>query len=181
MQKQDDRYKWGIRDFIIDYLYKPVQTIRDNELKRLILLNCYVLTKEDRDKGKVDAGHAHASFGFNGKFYNIDIGEGPPVRNKVHKSLVDEVKTLVQTYDIDILGHEKALVSGYITSMLSFSRSPADYLLMLPQPLHSVVKHAVSTDWAWHEKTPEQCEFFVSKYQKGYELIRQRLAFNLIL
>lgn len=181
IQKDDFRYKWAIRDALLTALYAPVQAERDALLLDLIKCNCVLLSQDDLAKhGAVQLGHQHPSFAYNGKFYTFEPSEGPPVRNRVHPTLMPEVAEVIKRFDFDILLHEKTLVTGYLTSMLSYSHAPADYLPVLPSALHGTLQQTVSCDWTRVTKTEEGVTAFLSKYQKGYDLMRQRMAFNLI-
>lgn len=160
-------YKLVIRETIMVALFTKMAELADSELANLIRRNTAMM------------GYTHQSFAYNGKFYNVDYTQGPPVRQRLHPPLLPEMKSYLEEFGYP-LDMEKARVGGYLSSMMAYSPYPGDYLLLLPSALHAVVQAAVTCDWST-SLTPEKIASFMAKYRTGYELIRQRMAINLIL
>ena len=167
MAKAPRPYKLVIRESIMDALYTKMEGLAHKEMYELIGRNA------------AKRGYYHYSFAFNGVFYNVDSSDGPPVRQRLDISLIPDMVAYLEEF-----GHplelEKAKVSGYLSSMLAYSPLPGDYLLLLPSALHAVVQSAVRCDWST-DLSPEKIATFMDKYRPGYELIRLRMATNLIL
>lgn len=181
IQREDNRFKWHIRDAVLNALYIPVEDHYHVAIDDLVKRNTMKLQQHDMALHKsVQPGHTHRSFAYNGKFYNLEQTDGPPVRNRVHPELEAEVKTCTTHYE-QILNYEKTLVAGYLTAMLSESRHPGDYLPLLPQSLHDPLKRCIAwEDWSV-KLSQEKIDAFLAKHQPRYDLIRQRMATNLIL
>lgn len=160
-------YKLVIKEAIMEALYSKMVSLASKEMYDLVRRNT------------AKCSYFHHSFVYNGEFYNIDVDEGPPIRQKLHPELVKDMLYFLEEY-----GHplyiEKARVEGYLTSMLAYSPLPGDYLLLLPAALHAVVRSAVTCDWST-ELSPEKIASFMAKYGAGYERVRHRMAINLIL
>lgn len=162
-------YKLVIREAIMAALFTKMANLAQTELHNLIRRNALV------------SNYTHLSFAYNGKFYSMEPEylPSPPIRQRLHPSLLGDMK-----YYLDEFGYplemEKTRVEGYLTSMLAYSPLPGDYLLLLPAALHAVVQGAVTCDWST-DLSPEKIASFMAKYQSGYDLLRQRMAINLIL
>ncbi len=161
-------YKVHLRTQLLSALFDPVFRMHDDDLDKILVRNT------------VKQGYFHYSFAFNGKFYSMDGEEGPKVRQKLHDDLVPTMREYLKEYGHE-LDMEKAKVAAYITSMTAFTPCPGDYLLLLPEALRAVVQASLETiDWS-SSLSPEKITEFVTKYQSGYDTIRQRLALNLLL
>lgn len=166
-QRQDNRFKWLIRDAILNDLFKPVEEAHNEQMLDLIKRNARL------------QNYVHLSFAYNGKFYTFEETQGPPVRQRLHDSLLDETKALIDEKDQVAL--EKLLAESYLTSVLAVSNVPGDYLALLPGALHGAVKRVVTClDWS-PSLSAEKIAAFKAKHQRGFDLLRQRMAFNLIL
>ena len=166
--KRDDRYKWFIRDAVMNKLYARMDTLLKEDVKEIAVENCKLI------------GATHLSFAFNGEFYNADSTDGPHIRQKLHPSLIPRAERLDKEFG-HALTTEKVKVRGYLASMLAYSPYPGDYLLLLPQAIHATVKQSITTgDWS-PTLSSEKITSFMAKHGSNYELIRQRLALNLIL
>lgn len=177
--------KWVLRDRLLDELYNPVIDNRTTELADLIERNTALLIRDDQAMKVINPGHFHRSFAYNGKFYSTSADDGPPVRNRVHADLMREVKEHVEFYE-GILQSERLLVSGYLDSVFSFSASPGDWIKLLPETIQPTLRANIvvtpeteATIWD-PVRSSGAHEAFLAKRQKGFELIRQRLARNLI-
>ena len=167
-QGRNDIYKVHLKKAIMDNLFSRMDELYGQDTLKLALDNNQLM------------GYSHRSYVFNGEFYNHEVDDGPPIRQKLHPSLVPRAKQLDQEF-----GHpltvEKVKVGGYLSSVLAYSPYPGDYLALLPPSLHGIVKTTILTiDWAPH-LSPEKIAMFMAKHGSHYELIRQRLALNLIL
>jgi hypothetical protein len=168
MQRKDDRYKWAIHNAVLTALFSKMVKLHDEEVHKLAVQNLELL------------GYTHLSFAFNGQFYSVDGTEGPPVRQRLHPSLVCQAIKMEAEFGHP-LAYERSIAANYLSSVLAFSQHPGDYLLLLPGALTSTVKQAiVCSDWST-TLTPEKIAAFKAKHQKSYDLIRNRLALNLIL
>lgn len=166
-QRQDNRFKWAIRDAILTELFKPVEEAIDEQMLDLIKRNARL------------QNYAHLSFAYNGKFYTFEETQGPPVRQRLHDSLLAETQALIAEKE-QVL-YERLIANSYLTSVLAVSNAPGDYLSLLPGALHGAVKRVITClDWS-PSLSAEKIAAFKAKYQQGYELLRQRMAFNLIL
>jgi hypothetical protein len=168
MQKRDDRYKWAIHKAVMTALFTKMEKIHAEEVNKLAVQNFEIM------------GYTHLSFAYNGQFYSVDGTEGPPVRQRLHPSLVSQAIHMEAEFGHP-LAYERSIAANYLSSVLAFSQYPGDYLLLLPGALTPVVSQAiVCSDWST-TLTPEKMAAFKAKHQKGYELIRNRLALNLLL
>lgn len=181
--KPDPPAKWVLRDRLLGELYKPVEEQKSVEIRALILQNCAANQAQDiKDFGSIQEAHTHLSFAFNGEFFSLE-GVGPPVRNRVYPNMLPVVRAHVEFYkQID---QECMLVKGYLDSVFSFSSSPGDWIRLLPDTLQPVLRANIlynpQAPELWEElRTPQECEAFIEKRRSGFNLIRQRLATNLI-
>lgn len=172
--------KWVIRDKLLAELYKPVEAARDDALCNLIKRNSTLLQSQDiKEHGAVQDGHEHLSFAYNGKFYTMN-GHGPIVRNKVMPELLAEVREWSEYYEVQVLTEEKTRISGFLDSVFSFSPAAGDWLALVPDAFQAIMRSVIITPNWEPMSTPEAHAAFLAKHQARFDLIRQRLAFNLI-
>lgn len=172
--------KWAIRDFLLLELYNPVEERKQRDTKVLVEKNVVLLQAEDMQlHKKVLPEHFHRSFAYNGQFYSIEQDSGPRNRNWLHKSLEPEMQEFLTHYGN--VTEERLMVSGFFDSMLATFPAPGDWLQILPQTLHEPLQAYVTAP-SWDPvKTPAEIDAFMAKHKPRYDLIRQRMAINLIL
>jgi hypothetical protein len=173
--------KWVIRDRLLTELYKPVEESLAEEITSLITRNVLLLGMEDMKVHKrVLPEHFHRSFAYNGNFYTVEIDAGPPVRNRLHSSLEGEM-VQHEAYCIQV-DEERARISGFFDSMLAFSPAPADWIRILPESLQAALRGMLADTTSWVElRTPQEISAFLEKHKPRFDLIRQRMATNLLL
>lgn len=156
------------RKYYIEQLYAPVLKASDIEITGLIQQNC-ALTHE-----------THSSFAYKGQYYNKDWRPAPPHRPKLHDKLVPAVESWLREFGRDI-EMEQRLIDGYLRSITAFDKQPKNWLPLLPPDTHQYVRVLFATDDWETDLSSEKIEAFLAKYQTGYDLIRKRLALNLLL
>lgn len=173
--------KWVIRDHLMMALFEPIDRLRQENINALIEKNTAVLQAQDMAvHKKILPEHFHRSFAYNGWFYSLDPGPAPAIRNKLHPQFEAEMQDIVNTFGTQ-LNEERLLVESFFSSVLAFSPAPGDWLRVLPEGLHEILRAGITvSDWSGL-RTPEECAAFLARHQARFDKVCQRLALNMLI
>lgn len=169
--KHDPRTKTQIRDALYDYLYKPVLAKFERELDEIVVANTRAIAS------------SHACFTYRNVLYKKSDFQGLPPRlsNKLIPALVDRMETYLEAKG-RVNQQELPYVMGFINLVLNSSDDMLDYLNVFPGVLHAPLKAMIDTCPCHNTKlAPETAEEMRDRNQHPIELIKQRLAYNLLL
>lgn len=165
----DPTTKLQIRKAIYEILYPPLNAILKEKIDTIIIRNS--LLGKFRSK----------SFIFRNEIYAL---EDEPIPRKMN-SLMPELRPEMLQYlqEVDHLNkYELPRVLGYITQVLNASNNLHDYLKLLPEGLHEPIKYLIDTNAYRTDHLDEQTiQNLKDKNKEAIQLIRQRVALNLIL
>ena len=159
--------KYQIKNRIWYVLFTPVENDLDAQLDIIAIKNCRL------------QGLSHKSFLYKGVKYNADI-TGPPLRsNQLAPSLKPEMEDYLSKVK-EYLSNEENLIIGYITMILNLCEHPRDCLRLLPSGLHTHIESLLRgfTETDLNEETVQEV---LKKNQKPLQMIKERMALNLLL
>ena len=159
--------KYLIKTRIWGVLFTPVENALDAQLDLIATKNCQL------------QGLSHKSFLYKGVRFNADI-TGPPLRsNKLAPSLKPEMEDYLSKVN-EYRDYEENVITGYITLVLNLCKHPRDCLRLLPSGLHAHIESLLSncTESDLDEETVQEA---LKKNQKPYQMIKERMALNLLL
>jgi len=169
--KHDPRTKSQIRDVLYDYLYKPVRRKFRRELDEIVVANTRALAS------------SYACFVYRNGLYKKSDFQGLPPRpaNRLVKGLQDRMETYLHDLG-QVNQHELPYVMGFINNVLNSSDDLKDYLQVFPSVLHPPLNQMIDKCPCKSTKlAPEAAEEMRDRNQHSIELIKQRLAYNLLL
>lgn len=124
--------------------------------------------------------HAGESFSYKGKRY---IREGCRVHVTHIRRLVPELEPEMDKWLEDVGAiddYERPLVMGYVQTVLNTSKSPDDFLKLLPSALTAPFKHYMDA-MEDHERVGlDEAETLVQQHADAYRLLKIRLMTNLL-
>lgn len=159
--------KYLIKTRIWGVLFTPVENALDAQLDLIATKNCQL------------QGLSHKSFLYKGVRFNADI-TGPPLRsNKLAPSLKPEMEDYLSKVN-EYRDYEENVITGYITLVLNLCKHPRDCLRLLPSGLHAHIESLLNncTESDLDEETVQET---LKKNQKPYQMIKERMALNLLL
>ena len=164
----DPKAKQNIKEGLYNLLYEPVIQRYAEQLHHLIVRNTVL--------GK----YSHKSFTYKGKNY---VWDDQPLPRKMNR-LVPELKGAMDNYlkELQELKEkETTFVMGYINRVLNASSSLADYKLLLPSAVHhSIEKLGAGCPHKTAQLTVEGVQALKSQNQEAFDMMRKRLALNLL-
>ena len=159
--------KYQIKNRIWYVLFTPVENDLDAQLDTIATKNCQL------------QGLSHKSFLYKGVRFNADT-TGPPLRsNKLAPSLKPEMEDYLSKVN-ECRDYEENLITGYITMVLNLCKHPRDCLRLLPSGLHAHIESLLigCTESDLNEETVQEV---LKKNQKPLQMIKERMALNLLL
>jgi len=159
--------KYSIKSRIWAVLFTPVENALEKQLNAIATKNCHL------------QGLSHKSFLYKGERFNTD-NTPPPLRsNYLAPSLKPEMEDYLNKVK-EYLNHEEVTIMGYITMILNICRYPRDCLLLLPSGLHSSVEDLL-VNCPGSDLKEEEVHEVLSNNQKTIQMIKERMALNLLL
>ena len=167
----DPRTKQNIKDVIYGILYEPVQKEFRGRIEDLIRRNCLY------------GNFTHRSLIYKGVVYQslIEKTAAPIQKNRLVPQLRQEMDEYLE--DLTEL-NEKELprVLGYINQVLNSSEGLVDYLKLLPEAVHYPLERLIENcPCKGQELSAERIEALRLKNQESFDLMRTRMAHNLLL
>lgn len=164
----DPKAKGLIRQSIINYLYRPVDTKLQEKLHKIILDNTRL------------GSFSHQSFLYKGELYQWDSRTPPRNSNRLMPDMIPVMNAYLDEKN-ELDQWERPMATGYITAALNASNIIGDYLLLLPDALHHPLQGMFDPSENWSpEMTQAQAQEFISKHRASYNAVKQRLVWNLI-
>lgn len=124
--------------------------------------------------------HAAESFTYKGQRY---IKEGWRVHVTQIKRLVPQLEPVMDAWLADVAAvedYERPLVMGYIQTVLNTSKSPADYLKLLPTALTKHIYAMLEGVEETGRVSIDEAEGLVHQHADAYRLLKIRLMTNLL-
>lgn len=167
--QHDPKTKQQLKDALYAVLYDPVQRQFQRRKEAIIGQNTLL------------GQYAHNSFAYKGTLYSADQNKPPRKANR----LLPQMVPAMEAY----LGELKALneqevpyVLGYINQVLNASNDFDDYLRLLPESLHNVIRQFQASCPCHNHNLPEETvQEFRQRNAASLNLMRQRMAINLII
>lgn len=167
-QQRDPRAKQCIRDDLVTFLYAPSERQSKLRLAEIIVKNCRL------------AGYQHKSFAYRDQFYCIDLNPPPRLKNRLVPQLMPEFDEYLQEHR-RMVEEEIPLTTGYFTKVLNSSESYKDFMKLLPDAFHQVIKNSGWMCPNDETLTDFDVAAFKAENQRYINLIKQRLVRNLLL
>lgn len=167
--QHDPRTKQQIKDMLYAFLYDPVQKQFKARLDSLIQRNTVIL------------GAGHTSFTYKGNLYSNDPKAPPRKLNRLVPQLAAEMDSYL--HDLKQLNDQEVpYVLGFINQVLNSSNDLHDYLRVLPSSLHQPIQQLIaSCPCRTKRLTEEQVQEMQAKNQHYIDLVKQRMATNLLI
>jgi len=167
--QHDPRTKQQIKELLYDSVYEPVNTRFSERISNIIVKNTGL------------SATSHRSFIYKRKYYTLDAGPKPLKINRLHPSLYEEMdKYLADLSELN--DRELPYVLGFINQVLNSSNNIQDYMKLLPESMHTVLRDLADT-CPYHTRIlpDEKVEEITSKNQASIELLKKRMVLNLIM
>lgn len=167
--QHDPRTKQMIKDMLYAFLYEPVQ--RQFKQRLDILIN----------RNTVITGATHASFTYKGTLYTNDQASPPRKLTRLVPALHPEMDAhLAELRQLN--DREVPYVLGFITKVLNSSNDLHDYLRVFPNSLHQPIEALIaSCPCRTKRLTEAEVVEMQTKNQQSIDLVRQRMATNLLI
>lgn len=169
MTKLHPTIRPGLRDDVINYLYQKDEQSAAEMLSQII------------DEHVRLTGQNQLSFMFYGKVYCNQYAAKPMIAPPLHPDLEPRMKAWLLDR-LAVEREEKLIVKNLITAILNTSDHPEDWMKLLPPAVHQPI-----ADFAFYNPqlagstlTPEQVEAFETKQERFLNMLKGRLALNLI-
>ena len=173
--QHDPKTKQQIKETLYTLLYRPVLASCEKKLKSIIERNAKVQNAE------------HPSFTYRGEVYvPADCITAPPMRLA---TLATQLRPEMDAYLKEVAylnSHELPYVLGYINQVLNASNALPDYVRLLPDSLHHPIQKLIAAcprkaTMQNAKLEQEDVEIIRSRNTVSIELMRKRLALNLLL
>lgn len=160
--------KSRIKYAIDDHLYTHLRKHQAMELRKIVVANARALSS------------SQTGFMYRGEWYSLDPRETPPRRKdrllpELHPQM-DEYLQELREYSDNV----KPYVFGFINQVLNASNSVVDYRALLPDVLHPTLDSLHLYESA-ARLTPETITEIQSRNQEPIQMIKTRLALNLLM
>lgn len=169
--RHDPRTKSQIRDVLYHYLYDPVIRKFKKELDEIVVANTRAV------------GSASFSFVYRNEMYvKSDFTGRPPLKaNRLVAALQERMDKYLHDLG-EVNNTELPYVMGFVNQVLNSSNDMEDYLLVFPSVLHPPLKDMIDTCPCHNSKLAhETAEEMRERNQHSIELIKRRLAYNLLV
>lgn len=169
--KHAAKTKTQIRDVLHHYLYRPVLLKLERELDAIIVANNQIIRS------------SYECFMYRNELYKKSTFKGLPPRpsNRLDKSLFERMDKYIDTVG-DLNQYEMPYVMGFVNQVLNSSDDLMDYLRVFPKLLHSPLQEMIDSCPCKNTKlAPETVADMQHRNHENIELIKQRLAYNLLL
>lgn len=158
------------RDYVIQYLYNKDAEGAAMLLSGIIDDHCQI------------TGHMQRAFMFYGKVYQPNITPPKLIAPPLHESLHERMWAYVKDRQV-VEREEKLIVKNLLTAVFNVSDSYKDWLRILPPAVHEPIEQFFTYRWTeQHEAilTEQQVEAFQNKQERFLNMLKGRLALNLI-
>ena len=167
--EHDPRTKSQIKDALYAFLYLPVQNQFKARTEALII------------RTTVMGGYSHRHFVYKGEVYNAEASPPPLKKNRLVPQLRDEMEEFLKDRN-QLNDQELPYVLGFITQLLNASNDLMDYLRVLPESVHQPLNQMMASHPCRSTTlTDEKVEHIKAKNEVGINLMKQRLARNLLI
>ena len=167
--QHDPRTKQQIKEAIYANLYSPIEKQFKQRLDTLIIKNTVI------------SGYSHKSFMYKNVLYNCDEHPLPRKMNRLAVQLHGDMNEYLAELK-HLNEKELPYVLGYINQVLNSSNDLCDYLRLLPEAVHSPLRHLIATCPCKSAKLPsETVAVLQEKNKKSIALMRKRMVTNLLI
>lgn len=159
--------KYRIKGHIWEVLFAPVEKDLKKQLEVIASKNCHL------------QGLSHKSFLYKGMRFNADTTPPPLRSNHLAPSLQPDMEEHLGKVK-EYRDYEETLITGYVTMVLNLCKHPRDCLRLLPSGLHAHIESLLSV-CTESDLDEETVQVILKKNQKPIQMIKERMALNLLL
>jgi predicted transcriptional regulator len=165
----DPKAKNQIKNSVYEYLYEPAMRQLKTLLDSLIVKNALASKSSE------------LHFLYKNELYSCDGATIPLKKQKLLPAFHQEMDQYLAEID-SINKDELPYVMGFLRQVLNASNSISDYLSVLPDAIHHPIEQLKATCPCQQGKlTTKAISALKLKNQKSIELMKQRLAINLLI